>query len=128
MRRPAPGTLPVIGAALLAAALVLLLGSRDPYWNGDFLNEAWPAYVALQHSGLDGLLASTPAYSGFVTIVGAPVALAADALTGGVDEAGRSITAVFRLTAIPGILLLATLGAVLGAQARRRGAPPLAWG
>jgi Glycosyltransferase family 87 len=128
VRRPAPDTLPVIATAVLASALLLHLGSRDPYWGGDFVDEAWPAYVALQESGLRGLLASTPAYSGFVTIVGAPSALLVHALWGGVDDVGHSIAAVFRLTALPGIVMLGTLGAVLGRQASQRGATPLAWG
>ena len=118
----------MIAAAVLAAALLLFLGSRDPFWNGDFINEAWPAYVALNHDGLGGLLAATPGYSGFIMLVGAPSALLADLIWGGVDPAARSIGAVFRLTALPGVVMLAALGAVLGIEARRRGARPLAWG
>lgn len=119
--------LPVIAAAVLAAALLLFFGSRDPYWNGDFISEAWPAYVALKRDGLSGLLAAMPGYSGFILLVGAPSALLVDVIWGGVDPAARSIGAVFRLTALPGVVMLATLGAVLGAEARRRGARPVAW-
>ena len=64
----------MIAAAVVAAALLLFLGSQDPYWNGDFIDEAWPAYVALDHDGLSGLLAATPGYSGFILLVGAPSA------------------------------------------------------
>jgi len=120
-------TLPVIAVAVLAAALVLFSGSRDPYWSGDFLDEAWPAYVALEADGLHGLLARTPAYSGFVTLVGAPATLLVDALAG-VDHLGRGMTAVFRLTALPGLVMLAVVGVLLGGESRRRGARPLEWG
>ena len=122
MRRPRD--LPVIAAAMLAAALVLAFGSTDPFWNGDFIDEAWPAYVAFERDGMSGLLGATPAYSGFITIVGAPATLIVDAIWGGVNPAAESIAAVFRLTALPGIVLLAVLGAVLGSEARRRGASP----
>ena len=74
-----------------------------------------------------GCSPATPGYSGFIVLVGAPSALLVDAIWGGVDPAARSIGAVFRLTALPGIVVLAALGAVLGAEARRRGARPLAW-
>src|SRR5262245_45364642 len=122
MRRPRD--IPVIAAAVLAAALVLAFGSTDPFWNGDYINEAWPAYVALERDGISGLLGSSPAYSGFITIVGAPATLLVDALWGGVNPAAESIGAVFRLTALPGLVLLAVLGAALGSEARRRGASP----
>jgi hypothetical protein len=128
VRRPGPDTLPVAAAAVLAAALLLFLGSRDPYWSGDFVDEAWPAYVALRADGLDGLLAVTPGYSGFVAIVGAPCALLVDAVAGGVDQVGGGLSAVFRLTALPGVILLAALGLVLGRESRRGGARPLEWG
>jgi hypothetical protein len=105
-------------ASAAAAALLLFLASRDPYWNGDFFDEAWPAYVALKAGGFEAMFASTPAYSGFIALIGAPSALLVDAISGGVDNTARGITAVFRLTALPGVVMLGVLGAVLAVRAR----------
>jgi hypothetical protein len=92
--------------ALGCAALLLLLGSRQVFW-GDYFVEAWPAYFGLRVDGLDKFLALMPAYSGFVSLIGAPVAL----LGAGMDW-------TFRLNALPGLLVLAGLATSLHARER----------
>ncbi len=101
-------------AACTSALLVLYAGSRDVFWTGDFYAEAWPAYVKLQREGWDAFRAHLPGYSGFVILVGAPAALLGEAL-------GWLDTAVFRATALPGVLALVVLGARLGAEAQAAG-------
>jgi hypothetical protein len=92
--------------ALGCAALLLLLGSRQVFW-GDYFVEAWPAYFGLRVDGLDKFLTLMPAYSGFVSLIGAPVAL----LGAGMDW-------TFRLNALPGLLVLAGLATSLHARER----------
>jgi hypothetical protein len=117
---------PVAAAALLAAAGVLVLGSRDPFWNGDYVDEAWRSYQTLAGGGFGEFLSRAPAYTGFVTLVGAPLTLLVEHLLGGVDAHNHGLALLFRLTALPGIVALAVLGALLGARARAA-APGWAW-
>lgn len=118
-RRP----LPLWPAALALAALLLALGARDPFWSGDYMAEAWPAYHALQAGDLAGFRAHLPGYAAFAGVIGAPAALLAGAL-------GGQETMVFRLTALPGALALAALAVHLAQHARSGGARgwPLALG
>ena len=81
--------------ALGCATVLLALGSRDVF-SGDYLVEAWPAYFGLRADGLDAFMRLMPAYSGFVTLLGAPTALL-----------GAGLDWTFRLNAIPGLLALA---------------------
>ena len=60
--------------ALGCAAVLLALGSSNIFW-GDYLVEAWPAYLGLRADGLDAFVRMMPAYSSFVSLVGAPTAL-----------------------------------------------------
>jgi hypothetical protein len=100
--------------ALAFATTVLLSGSRDVFWTGDFYLEVYPAYEALMAGDAGGFLAMLPGYSGFVVVVGAPAALLTGAL-GGVE------TMVFRLTAVPGLLGLAAIGVALAGPVRAAG-------
>jgi hypothetical protein len=109
---------PVAALAVSAAAVLLALASRDPFWNGDFIDEAWPAYHALTRDGFGAMLGHMPAYSGFVALVGAPAAVLAERVLGGLDL-GHGLPLVFRLTALPGMAALAVLATLLGARARR---------
>ena len=116
--RPSSAHVPVAVFALVLAGAVLALGTRDPFWNGDFLNEAWPAYMALAAGDVGGFLGRSPAYSGFLALVGAPVVEVVHHTIGGVDAIGRGVRPVYVLTAVPGILALAALGAALAARVR----------
>jgi hypothetical protein len=109
----------VFALSLALAATVLALGTRDPFWNGDFLNEAWPAYMALAAGDVGGFVSRAPAYSGFLVLVGAPVVEAVHHTIGGVDAIGRGVRPVYVLTAVPGVLALAALGAALAGRVRR---------
>ena len=100
--------------ALTFATVVLLGGSRDVYWTGDFFHEALPAYDALWRGDVGAFFDLLPGYSGFVVLIGAPSALLTDAL-GGIE------TMVFRLTALPGLLGLAAVGVALSGPARAAG-------
>jgi hypothetical protein len=100
--------------ALAFAAVVLVAGSRDVFWTGDFYLEAYPAYERLMAGDVGGFLDRLPGYSGFVVVVGAPAALLTGAL-GGVE------TMVFRLTAAPGVLALAALGVAVAGPVRAAG-------
>ena len=60
--------------ALACAAVVLWLGSQFVF-EGDYLVESWPAYFALRTDGVETFLRLTPAYAGFVTLIGAPISL-----------------------------------------------------
>ncbi len=102
--------------ALAAAAVLLIAGSRDIFWNGDFIDEAGPAYVGLQRAGWATVMGRLPGYSGFIIVVGAPAALLGEAL-------GWLDTAIFRLTALPGLAALAVLAVRLGGAARAARAP-----
>ena len=104
----------VLGA-LLVATVLMATGSRDVFWTGDFFGEVFhPAYLPLMRGDWNAFSHHLPGYASFTVLVGAPAALAADAL-------GGAETMVFRLTALPGLLLLAGLGAVLASSARRAG-------
>jgi hypothetical protein len=92
--------------ALGCATVLLALGSRDVF-SGDYLVEAWPAYFGLRADGLDAFMRLMPAYSGFVTLLGAPTALL-----------GAGLDWTFRLNAIPGLLALAGLAGALLARER----------
>jgi hypothetical protein len=116
------GHAPVVAAALALAAALLALGTRDPFWNGDFLNEAWPAYQALASGDPGAFLTRLPGYGGFLVLVGVPVVELVQHTAGGVDAVGRGVRPVYVLTAVPGIVALAGLGAVLAA--RMRGVAP----
>jgi hypothetical protein len=117
----------VIGVALLFAAVVLALGTQDPFWNGDFLDEAWPAYIALAEGDVGAFVRRGPAYAGFLTVVGVPVVELVHHTIGGVDAIGRSVRPVYLLTAVPGIVVLAALGALLGARVRAAQPGSRAW-
>jgi hypothetical protein len=127
IRRSLAAHAPVVVLAAVASAAVLVLGSRDPFWSGDFVDEAWPAYVALTHGGLPDFLARVPTYAGFVGFVGAPAALLMEHTVGGVDRTAEGVAPVFRLTALPGVVVLAVLAAWLGARARAAGAARHVW-
>src|SRR4051794_6069689 len=88
------------------AAALLALGSRNAFW-GDYFVEAWPAYFHLRTDGVDAFLRLMPAYSGFVTLIGAPAAF----LHLGLDW-------TFRVDAIPGLAALAGLAVALHAPER----------
>jgi hypothetical protein len=92
---------PRAALALACAAVLLFWGYRDVAWS-DYANEAWRAYDGLQTQGFDAFLRAMPAYSGFVTLIGAPLALL-----------GAGLEATFCLDAIPGLLALAGLAAAL---------------
>jgi len=102
-------------AAVLTGAVLLVAGSADVFWNGDFIDEAWPAYVGLQREGWDAFLERLPGYSGFVILIGAPVALLGEALR-------WHDTEIFRATALPGLVVLTFLGVHLGNHARAQAA------
>ncbi len=93
--------------ALGCAAVLLALGSRHVFW-GDYLVEAWPAYFGLRTQGIDQFLRLMPAYSAFVSLIGAPAAL----LGAGMDW-------TFRLQALPGLLMLSGLAVALHAPRER---------
>ena len=95
-----------VSLALACAGVVLGLGTRHVFWSDYFL-EAWPAYVGLRHAGLDELLRLTPAYAGFVSLIGAPLSLL-----------GAGMDATFRLQALPGLLLLCGFAVSLSARER----------
>jgi hypothetical protein len=108
---------PAVGPWALAlgfALTVLLAGSRDVFWTGDFYVEVYPAYEALMQGDSSRFFELLPGYSGFVVVVGAPAALLTGAL-GGIE------TMVFRFTAAPGLLALAALGVVLAGPVRAAG-------
>src|SRR3954468_23291273 len=92
--------------ALGCAAALLVLGSRPAFW-GDYFVEAWPAYFHLRTDGFHDFLRLMPAYSGFVTLLGAPTAM----LHLGLDW-------TFRLNALPGLLALAGLAVALHTRER----------
>jgi hypothetical protein len=95
--------------SLAAAGALLWLGSRNVFW-GDYFVEAWPAYFYLRVDGVGKFLHLLPAYSGFATLLGAPVALL-----------GRSMDTTFRLDALPGVLGLAALGVAFASRMRGHG-------
>jgi hypothetical protein len=125
--RPRAVPVPVLALAVLAGAALLFLGTRDPFWSGDYMDEAWPAYLGLTRGGLDGMLLHVPTYAGFVVGIGGPATLAVSHLLGGIDAAGRGVAAVYRLTAVPGVAVLGGLAYVLGARVRAAGAPRMVW-
>src|SRR3954451_24426022 len=98
---------PRAALALACAAVLLGLGSRNVFW-ADYFVEAWPAYFGLRTQGVDELLRLMPAYSGFVSLIGAPSALL-----------GVSMDWTFRLQAIPGLLVLTGLAVALHAPRER---------
>lgn len=110
-RRPSAGPWAL---ALGFAVVVLLTGSRDVYWNGDFYPEAYPAYEALMRGDAGRFLELLPGYSGFVTLVGAPAALLTSAL-------GGAETMVFRLTAAPGMVALSAVAVAIAGPVRAAG-------
>jgi hypothetical protein len=103
-RRPLLLWLGALGCALA----LLIAGSQDVGWS-DFDAEAWPAYRLLMAGDVHGFLQHLPGYSGFVLLVGGPIA----ALAHG------SETTIFRLTAIPGLVAMAFLAVTLARQARK---------
>jgi hypothetical protein len=109
--RPRPAPLALLGLA--AGLAVLLLSTRDVFWTGDFMDEAWPAYLALQEGDLGLFLRELPGYSGFTLLVGGPLAYLAGLL-------GGEETAALRAVALPGIAALALLGAHLATQVADR--------
>lgn len=111
LRRPAIGPWAL---ALGFALTVLLAGSRDVFWMGDFYLEVYPAYESLMEGDVGRFFELMPGYSGFVVVVGAPAALLTGAL-GGIE------TMAFRLTAVPGLLALAALGVALAGPVRAAG-------
>jgi len=103
------------GAALFVAGLLLVAGSRDVFWSGDFFGEVFhPAYLPLIRGNWHAFLHHLPGYASFTVLLGVPATLTAGAL-------GGAETMIFRLLALPGLLLLAVLGGVLGSGARRAG-------
>jgi hypothetical protein len=92
--------------ALGCAAVLLWLGSRQAFWS-DYFVEAWPAYFGFRNHGVEELLRLMPAYSGFVTTIGAPLSLL-----------GAGLDWTFRLDAIPGLLALAGLAVSLHTRER----------
>jgi hypothetical protein len=128
VRSSRPASLaPVVALSLLAGAALLVLGSRDPYWNGDWYVESWQRYQALVQGGFGDFLTHAPTYSGFLTLVGVPVTLLVEHTVGGVGGPGPSLELVFRLTAVPGVVALVLVALVLAARARALGAPRLGW-
>jgi hypothetical protein len=95
-----------LALALACAGVLLCVGSRNVFWS-DYFVEAWPAYFGLRTGGVDELLRLTPAYGGFVTLLGAPISLL-----------GAGMDATFRLQAIPGLLLVCGLAVSLSARER----------
>jgi hypothetical protein len=104
----------VLACALGFAAVVLVAGSQDVYWTGDFYLEAYPAYERLMAGDVGGFFDRLPGYSGFTVTIGAPSALLTGAL-GGLE------TMVFRLTAAPGVLALAAVGIAVAGPVRAAG-------
>jgi hypothetical protein len=100
--------------ALACLVVVLLAGSHDVYWNGDFYLEAFPAYKLLMAGDVHGYLQHLPGYSGFALAIGGPAA----AITG---LLGGHETMVFRICALPGLLALAWLAVALAQHARDAG-------
>lgn len=101
--------------ALTLAAAVLLAGSADVYWTGDFFTETYfPVSVPLLRGDAGVALSHLPGYGTFTVVVTMPTTLLAGAL-------GGSETMVLRLAAVPGMLALAALGAHLATEARRSG-------
>ena len=100
--------------ALAFAGVVLLAGSQDVFWTGDFYAEAYPAYDRLMGGDVGGFLDHLPGYSGFTVSVGGPAALLTGAL-------GGAETMVFRLTAAPGLLGLAAVGVAVAGPVRAAG-------
>jgi hypothetical protein len=95
-----------VAFALGCAAVLLWTGSREAFW-GDYLVEAWPAYFGLRNDGAGELLRLMPAYSGFVTLVGAPLSLF-----------GAGVDWTFRLNAIPGLLVMSGFAVALHTRER----------
>jgi hypothetical protein len=100
--------------ALTCAVLVLIAGSRDVFWGGDFIVEAWPAYKLLMAGDVHGYLERLPGYSGFALTIGAPVSVLTGLLGGGEAMA-------FRLSALPGLTAMAWLAVTLARSARDAG-------
>jgi hypothetical protein len=117
----------VVALALLAGAALLVLGSRDPYWNGDWVPEAWPAYQALAGGSFSAMLVHAPAYTGFIALVGAPATMLVQHTVGGVAGSEDGLSLLFRLTAVPSVAALVLLGSLLGARVRTAGFPRYAW-
>jgi hypothetical protein len=111
LRRPAATSWLI---AAVFSAVVLLAGSRDVFWTGDFYFEVYPAYIVLMHGQVGHFFDLLPGYSGFVTIVGAPAALLTGAL-------GGHETMVYRFTAIPGLIALSAVGVAISGPARAAG-------
>jgi hypothetical protein len=108
-------------AALWAAAFAVLgaavlLGSRDVFWSGDFYDESWQSYQALQRGDLSLAWDLTPAYTSFAVLFGFPAALLAGTF-GGLE------TAVIRLAAVPG--LLATCWLLVHLTVKHMGTAPV---
>jgi hypothetical protein len=100
--------------ALGCAVLILFAGTRDVFWNGDFMVEAWPAYKLLMAGDVHGYLAHLPGYTGFVLTIGGPAAFLAG-LIGGHE------TAAYRLSVLPALIALAWLAVVLTRHALDNG-------
>lgn len=100
--------------AIAFAGVMLLAGSRDVFWKGDFYLEAYPAYDALMAGDIGLFLDRLPGYSGFTVVVGAPATL----LTG---TFGGIETMVYRLTSVPGLLAMAALSVAIAGPLRAAG-------
>ncbi len=109
----APLLRPAALALLLSAALGLL-GTQSVAFT-DYAFEAEPAAVALAAGHLGRFAELAPAYGGSL-VLRAPLALAAGALGLGDD------LALFRILALPALLLTGALGVALWRHARRAGA------
>ena len=107
-----------LALAVAFSVAVLLAGSTDVFWTGDFYLEVYPAYDALMGGDTQGFFEKLPGYSGFTVLVGAPAALLTGAL-GGIE------TMVFRFTAVPGLIALAAVGVALAGPVK--GAGNRAW-
>jgi hypothetical protein len=97
--------------ALVAGAALVWHATGEAYWS-DFGSEAYPSYRALAQGNLHVYLLTLPPYGGYVTAVGAPFALVAQAL-GGIEEL------TFALTAVPAVIAMAVLTARLATHAKR---------
>ena len=100
--------------ALCFSAFVLIAGSLDVYWTGDFYLEVYPAYQALMGGDVGRFVELLPGYSGFTVAVGAPSALLTSAF-------GGAETMVYRFTAIPGLIALSAVGVAVAGPVRAAG-------
>ena len=105
--------------AFAAAAALVWHAAGEAYWS-DFGVEAYPAYKALQAGDLHTFSELLPAYGGYLTVVGAPLALLAGWL-GGIEELTLGLTAIPAGIAVA----LLTAGFAGGSRPGRAAARPL---